>query len=81
MDKGFPSKIISYLAHGLIVISTNIRSVKESKIGEYVEFVYSDSPKDFAQSILNCKANLRKDSREALKELENLLIEDLQIIL
>src|SRR5690606_35053088 len=32
MDFAFPSKILSYLAHGLEVVSTRIKSVEQSKV-------------------------------------------------
>ena len=37
-DYSFPSKIITYMANGLRVVSANIRSVKSSLVGEYLTY-------------------------------------------
>ena len=47
----FPSKLISYLSNGLKVISSNILSVKNSKVSKDIYFVNCDDPYEVAKTI------------------------------
>lgn len=51
MNTAFPSKILSYLSHNLKVVSTNIESIKISKIAPYIIFADDDLPESVAKAI------------------------------
>lgn len=51
-DYSFPSKIITYMANGLRVVSANIRSVKSSLVGEYLTYYDNNTPEDIAKAIM-----------------------------
>jgi hypothetical protein len=48
----FPSKIFSYLAHGLTVVSSEVASVKASVLSESVNFYAGDTPEAVAAAIM-----------------------------
>ena len=64
----FPSKISSYMANGVNVITTLNPVVKNSAYGSFVHFVKDDDPKNFAEAMLNLKEE--KDTRLLVKELD-----------
>lgn len=72
-DYSFPSKIITYMANGLRVVSANIRSVKSSLVGEYLTYYDNNTPEDIAKAIMtiNKEAGGRDiDTRKIIEELD-----------
>ena len=53
----FPSKILSYMANGLEVVTVDIPAIRESEIGNYLHYYHKQEPKDMAEAICNIKAN------------------------
>lgn len=53
----FPSKILSYLAHGLRVVSIRIRSIDESNISDLVIFYNEQVPAEIAKVISTIDLN------------------------
>lgn len=51
----FPSKILSYMANGLEVVSIDIPAVKDSAIGKYIHYYHNQTPQDIAEAIESCK--------------------------
>lgn len=69
MQTAFPSKIISYLSHELIVISTPIKSILNSRVKNNIIFTKSDEAMDFIQSIESV-GDLEKYSKKIIRELD-----------
>lgn len=64
----FPSKILSYMANGLEVVTVDIPAVRESKIGPYLHYYHNQNPKDMAEAI--CSAELKEtDTRSIIRNL------------
>lgn len=79
MDTAFPSKILSYLSHGLKVVSTEIKSIKDSKIASFIVFSKSDKPEEIAKAInsvklINENTNYKKN---IIKELDMEFVRDI----
>ena len=49
----FPSKILSYLANGLSVVSINIPAIVQSEVGNYVTYYFEQTPMAIAEAIKN----------------------------
>lgn len=81
-NTSFPSKVLTYLANGLDVLSANIAAVKDSPVGEYIYYYEKQEPRDIARAIMSIdtthpsdKAALLDGLHETLKsELRRLII-------
>ena len=54
-NTSFPSKILSYMAHNLDVVSINIRSINTSKLAANIYFYEKNNPKEIAEAIKSVK--------------------------
>lgn len=68
MNTAFPSKILTYLSHNLIVISTPIESIKKSKISSNIIFTKNDKAESFVEEIKKVR-NFAVDSH-VIKDLD-----------
>ena len=78
LDTSFPSKILTYLSFGLIVISGRIKCVEKSKVINYVKFYDDFNPKQIAEVIINTsitnKVNVLEDlNKEFLLNLKYII--------
>ena len=69
LESSFPSKILSYLALGLRVVSSEIKCVTESKIASLVTYYSNDEPKAIAEAIKTIDMDLEYSSSEIIKKL------------
>lgn len=76
-NTAFPSKILTYLSHNLIVVSTPIKSVVESALSDMINFADSDSPEDIAKAIMAVDINHPYDSMARIKELDEKFVDDI----
>lgn len=51
METALPSKVLTYLAHHLKVVSSEVASLQSSKLADKIKFSFSDSPVDIASMI------------------------------
>ena len=65
----FPSKILSYMANGLRVVSINIESVRESEVGDLITYYDKQLPENIAKAIESVDMSFPYDSRQRLIEL------------
>jgi glycosyltransferase involved in cell wall biosynthesis len=65
----FPSKILSYMANGLNVVSVRIPAVETSAVADLINFYDEQTPEQIAATILQVNLNSNADSRLALSEL------------
>ncbi len=69
-DTSFPSKILSYMANGLRVVTVSIPAIKISDVGNELYYYQNQTPKDIAQTIMNINFNDSYDSRKKIAELD-----------
>ncbi|OOV29264.1 hypothetical protein BXU11_04920 [Flavobacterium sp. LM5] len=60
-DNSFPSKIIVYLKHRLVIVSNKINCVINSEVGQHITF-FNSTPRDASDAILNVEINENLDS-------------------
>lgn len=80
MDSAFPSKVLSYLSHGLKVVSTDIKSVKNSKVSAYIVFTKSDQPESISVAVKSIKLNENnnKSNKNIVKELDKEFVQNIR---
>lgn len=66
----FPSKILSYMANGLRVVSIKIPAIESSKIGNYLYYYDKQEPKEIAKAIMNINMDDNYDSQQIIKKLD-----------
>ncbi|MBR6737917.1 MAG: hypothetical protein IKL82_06150 [Clostridia bacterium] len=80
-DSSFPSKVLSYLANGLRVVTAKIKVLETSEINNLL-YYYNDSvPKNIANAIATVDLKSEYDSRKELKCLNNEFIASLSEVL
>lgn len=77
----FPSKILSYMSNGLEVVGVNIAAIKNSKVGQYIQFYNVPDEKEIANAILNINLNNKTNNVDVIKELDKEFKEDLKDML
>lgn len=66
----FPSKILSYMANGLRVVSIRIPAVEKSNVGNMLYYYDKQTPIEIAKAILSVNVQDGYDSRETIMELD-----------
>lgn len=77
-ETSFPSKILSYMANGLRVISIRIPAVENSNVGKYINYYDKQSAIEIANAIMNINFSDGYDSRELLKQLDKEFVKALK---
>lgn len=77
----FPSKILSYMANGLRVVSIRIPAIEGSAIGEYMHYYDVQKPQDIAKAIMHTDINTPYDGREIIEELNQKFQRDMRKLL
>ena len=67
-DTSFPSKVLTYLANGLSVVSIRIRVLEKAAIANTVSFYDNDDAIELAKAIMNC--DYRQSSRDLVETLD-----------
>lgn len=80
-DTSFPSKILSYIANGLRVLTVRIKAIETSAIGNDVFYYDKQTPEEIANSILKIDFSKPYESREIIKSLDSNLIKQLSELL
>lgn len=80
-DTSFPSKILSYMANGLRVVSVRIPVVEESGIGKCVCYYDEQTPENIAKAIKSIDFSEEYDSRKTIGVLDKAFICDLKTML
>lgn len=65
----FPSKILSYLANGLRVVSIRIPAIEQSGIGDKLFYYDEQTPDQIANAILSVDMSQEYDSRRLIEQL------------
>lgn len=77
-DTSFPSKILSYMANGLRVVSARIPVVEESGIGKCVYYYDEQTPENIAKAIKSIDFSEEYDSRKTIGVLDEDFVCDLK---
>jgi len=78
MATAFPSKILTYLSHGLPVVTTKIESIIHSSIGKYLMFTDDDSPESIANGILSIDVNIERNYSNIVSKLNSQFVEEIK---
>lgn len=73
----FPSKILSYMANGLRVVSINIPAIKKSDIGDYMYYYEKQTPEEIAKAIQKIDINDNYNSRKIISDLDKKFTKEL----
>ena len=77
----FPSKILSYMANGLRVVSIRIPAIEGSAIGEYMYYYDQQTPEAIAKAILKVDMTDDYDGRKIIEQLDREFTYNLKTIL
>jgi len=77
----FPSKILSYMANGLRVVSIRIPAIEKSEVGKSLYYYDEQTPENIAKAILSIDFYDKYDSRSIISELNNRFVRELASIL
>lgn len=80
-DTSFPSKILSYMANGLQVVTVRIPVVEESPVGQYMSYYDDPAPEAIAKTILAVDVSKTKDSRSVLEALDREFVKNIKVLL
>lgn len=69
-DTSFPSKILSYMANGLRVVSIRIPAIERSAIGDLVAYYDTQTPEAIAEAIMSIDMQTPYNSRARIKQLD-----------
>lgn len=75
----FPSKILSYMANGLSVVSIDIPAIRTAEIGQYINYYKEQTPQNIAEAILRTDTN--NHNRDIIKVLNEKFINQLHVLL
>jgi len=77
----FPSKVLSYMANGLRVVSIRIQVVEKSAVGDLISYYEEQTPQNIASAIRNIDFLKTYDSRKRIRELDMLFQQDIKQLL
>lgn len=72
----FPSKILSYMANGLSVVSIDIPVIRKAEIGKYITYYTKQDARHISEAILN--APIENDQRQIISKLKDKFDKDLK---
>ncbi len=70
-DTSFPSKIFTYMANGIQVVSADIPVVRTSAVNEYMYYYSEQTPEKIADAIKSVEAHWQNDPREIINKLNS----------
>lgn len=76
-NTSFPSKILSYMANGLRVVTVRIPAIESSAVGQDVYYYNEQTPQAIAGAIMKIDLNDGYDGRKRIEELDIQFKEDL----
>ena len=69
-NTSFPSKILSYMANGLRVVSIKIPVIERAKIGKYIYYYEKQDPINIANAIKGITLDDKYDGRKIVGKLD-----------
>jgi len=80
-DTSFPSKVLSYMANGLRVVSIRIKTLEISELNNFLYYYDKNTPEAIAEAIKNLNINDAYSSREVLEKLDKKFTENVNDLL
>lgn len=80
-ESSFPSKILSYMANGLRVVSIRIKAIEMSAVGQAVYYYDEPTPEAIANAIISIDINEPYDSREIIRRLDEDFVKNIKKVL
>ncbi len=80
-DTSFPSKILSYMANGLRVVSVDIPAVKTSAVGQDLYYYENQTAEEIANAIMSVNMNDSYNGRKIIAALDNSFSRDIKKLL
>jgi len=78
-DTSFPSKILTYMANGLKVLSIRIAAIEQSQIGNHIYYYEKQTPEEIANAIkMISEDNNTTDNRSVLNRLDEEFTQELK---
>lgn len=77
----FPSKILSYMANGLRVVTVKIPAIEGSVIGDYMYYYEKQTPEEIAKAIMSVNRSDDYDGRKIIAELDKKFLSDFSQLL
>lgn len=77
----FPSKVLSYMANGLRVVSIKIEALETSAVNDLLYYYEENKPEAIANAIKAIDMTAPYDSREIIKELDRKFTEEIKDLL
>lgn len=77
----FPSKILTYMACGLLVVSSRIEPVMKSKINQYIKYYVEQTPESLALAIAELKLSDRNINKNVVRKLDREFIKAMKSLL
>lgn len=74
----FPSKVLSYMANGLRVVSVRIKAIETSTVGDIITYYDEQTPGCIANAIMSVDMSRPYDSRKRIAELDEQFQKDLR---
>lgn len=76
-NTSFPSKILTYMANGLRVVSVRVPAIERSDVNQLITYYDEHKPEEIAKAILSVDVEAPYDSRAEIKKLEDRLASEL----
>ena len=77
----FPSKVLSYLANGLRVVSIKIRALETSDVNDLLYYYEDNDPQKIAEAVMTVDVTDNYDSRAKINELDKQFKQDFNKLL
>lgn len=74
----FPSKVLTYMANGLKVVSIRIPAIEHSRVSNYISYYDDQIPEEIAKAIVTCMENNRSSCGELLENLDRQFKNDME---
>ena len=76
-DTSFPSKVLSYLANGLRVVSVRIKALERSSVGGLLYYYDENTPEAIAEAVREIDFTQPYDSRVVIRELDAKFVKEI----
>lgn len=80
-ETSFPSKVLSYLANGLSIVSIRIKALETSVVDDLLYYYNEDTPQAIAGAIRSVDLNKVYDSRKRIAKLDAQFVKDIEKVL
>ena len=77
----FPSKVLSYMANGLRVVSVRIPAIEQSAVGDMLYYYNNQTPEEIANAIMAVDIADGYNGKSVIAELDKCFTEDIETLL